>query len=331
MSTAAATAPCPEIVSYLEAWRNLFTAVLTKLAGEAVAIECVWKQPEGLPAASPEDVVLTIKTSGAWTGRLAVRLTTADALRLAGLIAGGEPASALGDAERGKLLEWLRAIAAEAVAELKENWGELAVAVEPGSIEGALAAWLGCSSAKIGSLVLGLQLDAPLLEALSAWRQAHPTAEATASATTPAQTPGETAEKPSEAAAPGDQTAEKTTEAAAAIPKQPVPPEPEEIETIPDSLPGEPGNLDLLLDVELGVTLRFGSRRMLLREVLELSAGAVIELDRLVQEPVDLLLDGKLIARGEVVVVDGNYGLRVSEVAEPPHPPMSAPAEAPAG
>lgn len=79
-----------------------------------------------------------------------------------------------------------------------------------------------------------------------------------------------------------------------------------------------PGKLDLLMDVELGVTLPFGKRSMLLREVLELDAGSVVELDRQVLEPADLLLDGRLIARGEVVVVDGNYGLRVLEVVSPP-------------
>ncbi|MDT8066859.1 MAG: flagellar motor switch protein FliN [Terriglobia bacterium] len=74
------------------------------------------------------------------------------------------------------------------------------------------------------------------------------------------------------------------------------------------------GNLDLLMDVQLGVRLRFGSRRMRLREILELQPGSVVELDRQVQEPVDLLVDKKLIGRGEVVVVDGRYGLRVGEV-----------------
>ena len=54
---------------------------------------------------------------------------------------------------------------------------------------------------------------------------------------------------------------------------------------------------------------------MLLQEILDLGTGAVVELDRRVQEPVELLLDGKLVARGEVVVVDGNYGLRVTEMA----------------
>ncbi|HEV2469736.1 MAG TPA: flagellar motor switch protein FliN [Candidatus Sulfotelmatobacter sp.] len=72
--------------------------------------------------------------------------------------------------------------------------------------------------------------------------------------------------------------------------------------------------LDLLMDVELGVTLRFGSRRMLLKDILELSPGSVIELDRQVRDPVDMLLDGHVIARGEIVVLDGNYGLQVTQV-----------------
>lgn len=74
-------------------------------------------------------------------------------------------------------------------------------------------------------------------------------------------------------------------------------------------------NLDLLLDIELGVTLRFGSRQMLLKEILELSSGSVVELDRRVEEPVEMLIDGRIIARGEVVIVGGNYGLRILQVA----------------
>jgi flagellar motor switch protein FliN/FliY len=79
----------------------------------------------------------------------------------------------------------------------------------------------------------------------------------------------------------------------------------------------EPVNLDLVMDVELNVTLRFGQRHLTLREVLELASGSVVELDRQVDEPVELLLNGKVIARGEAVVIDGNYGLRVSEVLQP--------------
>lgn len=76
-------------------------------------------------------------------------------------------------------------------------------------------------------------------------------------------------------------------------------------------------NLDLLLDVELEATLRFGERSMILRDILELGPGSVVELDRQVQEPVELLVGDKVIARGEVVIVDGNYGLRVTEIVSP--------------
>jgi len=76
-------------------------------------------------------------------------------------------------------------------------------------------------------------------------------------------------------------------------------------------------NLEMVMDVELNVILRFGQRQLTLREVLELTSGSVVELDRQVDEPVELLLDGMVIAKGEAVVVDGNYGLRVTEVTRP--------------
>jgi flagellar motor switch protein FliN len=82
--------------------------------------------------------------------------------------------------------------------------------------------------------------------------------------------------------------------------------------------PDEKLNLQALMDVELRVALRFGSRRLLLREILDLTPGAVVELDRQVQEPVDMLLDGRVVARGEIVVIDGKYGMRVTEVSPAP-------------
>ncbi len=77
------------------------------------------------------------------------------------------------------------------------------------------------------------------------------------------------------------------------------------------------GNLGLVMDVELDVMLRFGQRQLSLREVMELTSGSVVELDREVDEPVELLLDDRVIARGEAVIVDGNYGVRVTEVLQP--------------
>jgi flagellar motor switch protein FliN/FliY len=75
--------------------------------------------------------------------------------------------------------------------------------------------------------------------------------------------------------------------------------------------------LDLLLDIELEATLRFGALELPLREVLELGPGDVLSLDRHVQEPVDLVVGDRIVARGEVVLVGGNFGLHVTEVAEP--------------
>ncbi len=74
-------------------------------------------------------------------------------------------------------------------------------------------------------------------------------------------------------------------------------------------------NLSLLMDVALTVSVRFGRKDVLLKDVLELRTGSVLELDREVSEPVDLILNGRVIARGDVVIVGGNYGIRVTEVA----------------
>jgi flagellar motor switch protein FliN/FliY len=85
----------------------------------------------------------------------------------------------------------------------------------------------------------------------------------------------------------------------------------------PASGASEARNLNLLLDMELDVAIRFGQRQLPLREILELNAGSVIEFEQQIAEPVELLLGGRLIGRGEVVVVDGNYGLRMTEISAP--------------
>lgn len=77
------------------------------------------------------------------------------------------------------------------------------------------------------------------------------------------------------------------------------------------------GNYDLLLEVELDAVVRFGSCDIELGELLELGPGDVVELDRQVSDPVDLIVGDKIVARGEVVLVNGNFGLRVTEIAEP--------------
>jgi flagellar motor switch protein FliN len=75
--------------------------------------------------------------------------------------------------------------------------------------------------------------------------------------------------------------------------------------------------IELLLDVELEATLRFGCRELPLGEILELGPGDVVQLDRHISDPVDMVVGDKIVARGEVVLVNGNFGLRVTEVAAP--------------
>jgi flagellar motor switch protein FliN/FliY len=82
----------------------------------------------------------------------------------------------------------------------------------------------------------------------------------------------------------------------------------------PTAAPTPAGNLDLLLDIELPLAVRFGQTELSLLTLTRLGPGSVIDLHRSADEPVEVLVSGKVIARGEVVVVEGNYGVRVTEV-----------------
>ena len=103
----------------------------------------------------------------------------------------------------------------------------------------------------------------------------------------------------------------------ASTPAAPVP-GPAQVQSPPSPVVADrASNLDLVLDVTLDATIRFGQKHMLLREILELHPGVAITLDRKVEEPVELLICGRMVARGEVVIVDGNYALRVTEIISP--------------
>jgi len=80
---------------------------------------------------------------------------------------------------------------------------------------------------------------------------------------------------------------------------------------------GLPPNLELLLDVQMALTVELGRTKKYVKEILSLGEGSIIELDKLAGEPVDLLVNGKLIARGEVVVIDENFGVRVTDIVGP--------------
>ncbi|SFM32093.1 flagellar motor switch protein FliN/FliY [Gracilibacillus orientalis] len=76
----------------------------------------------------------------------------------------------------------------------------------------------------------------------------------------------------------------------------------------------EKRNLDLLMDIPLQVTVELGRTKRTVKEILELSSGSILELDKLAGEPVDILVNQKLIAKGEVVVIDENFGVRVTDI-----------------
>ena len=75
------------------------------------------------------------------------------------------------------------------------------------------------------------------------------------------------------------------------------------------------GTMDLLMDMELPVMVRFGSTRMLLRDLLKLTAGSFVEFNRSPENAVEVLVNGRIVARGSAIVVEGNYGVRISEIA----------------
>ncbi len=84
---------------------------------------------------------------------------------------------------------------------------------------------------------------------------------------------------------------------------------------IPNAFPaGDQSNLNLLLDIPLKVTVELGRTQRLIKDILEFSQGSIIELDKLAGEPVDILVNNKLIAKGEVVVIDENFGVRVTDI-----------------
>ncbi|MDR0554418.1 MAG: flagellar motor switch protein FliN [Treponema sp.] len=85
----------------------------------------------------------------------------------------------------------------------------------------------------------------------------------------------------------------------------------------PQVSPQEQGNISLIMDVYMEMTVELGRTRKLIKEILSMGEGTIIELDKLAGEPVDILVNHKLIAKGEVVVIDENFGVRVTEIVSP--------------
>jgi len=280
-SSPAASAPASDFVlAYLRVWAESLAKVLGQISGSPLTLDCLRETPAEAPPHADGDLQFVLTADGGLRGEMALRLSPAVALALGQNFLGEarDAAAEIKPDHREALEELLRQVAGHAASALKPRWGEVQLRVQA-----AAPSWSPAASGWIGP-----SGETPL----RIWIEWHLDAALGAALTV---------------AAPSAEGPPPQTEAPGAG-DAPLPP----------SLGAASGNLDLLLDVELEVMLRFGERSMALREILELGAGSVVELNRRVDEPVDLLLDGRIIAHGEVVVVDGHYGLRVLDLQSPP-------------
>ena len=97
-------------------------------------------------------------------------------------------------------------------------------------------------------------------------------------------------------------------------PAQPAPTNAHDNASGPSLSPTEFKNINMILDVRLNVKVRIGQKRMLLKDVIAMDIGSVIELNQLANDPLDILVDDKVIAKGEVVIVDGNFGIQITDI-----------------
>jgi len=277
--------------SFFTAWLGEAPKVLERELGGALELRPSAQLPQPETATT-----LAITLGGAYSGHF---LVTADRYALQALLAGARMTDGSMDADRDRevwrgILQQIAIAAVEAIEPVPAP--ALSVSVED-------AAWtLGLPSAayelRFREIVVFVAFTDEIQASESVVTEnALENVTENATATVSKNVPDEGPKNPSENA---------SKKAAAYAPEK-------------TSGPGKitSGGIDLLLDVELEASLRFGSREMSLNQVLDLGAGDVIELDRHVSDPVDLLVGDKIVARGEVVLVNGSFGLRVLEVAEP--------------
>lgn len=119
-----------------------------------------------------------------------------------------------------------------------------------------------------------------------------------------------------DSAAPAQTTAEPPGPAPEKVRVAP-PPVAEFVESKGGASLAPPKELDFILDIPIKVTAQLGRTKMLIKDLLQVGPGSVVELDRLAGEPVDVLVNDKLVAKGEVVVINENFGVRLTEIVNP--------------
>jgi len=270
---------------YAKIWADATSRVLEQLHGSPINAEPQAPAAStAVPAAGGESLWIRFKVSGGLAGEQAFQFIKSDGVRMAQLLM-SEPMDGnaeLDETRSDALSEVFRQFAGVAATAGKAKYGaevqfELQPAKAPEWKEAASIAW-AFAAPQVSPIQWMLVMNPDLSAALEP-----------------------------KAAVAKRETAAPTSEAAKAGPPSAGAPGASEL----------PANLDLLLDVELEASLRFGQREMPLRDILELRPGSVIELDRRIEEPAELLVAGRVIARGEVVIVDGTYGLRITDVAQP--------------
>ncbi|HKM46098.1 MAG TPA: flagellar motor switch protein FliN [Terriglobales bacterium] len=300
----------PELRQWCEAWRTCLQNVLAQISGNASGEGDAFEISSELLSATDSDLWYTVVAGGATRGEMTLRLPAASGTRLARKLLGetaaqGSAAAATTAAPtatenipaEGISPESISPENKEALEELLRQVAGLAATALAATAGGEVQLHLSASAAPSWSsdaivclrtrdeagaaITLEIQISPALAAALHARVQP--------AAATPTLTPALTLPVPATSAQPSSASS---------------------------MLPAASSSYRRLMDVGLDVKLRFGTRRMLLRDVLALSAGVVVELDNTLHSPVDLLLDGRLIAQGEVVIVDGKYGLRITDVVD---------------
>ncbi|MGA9473075.1 MAG: flagellar motor switch protein FliN [Terriglobales bacterium] len=285
-----------DLLPWFDAWRACAQNVLSQISGESQSFEL---STEPFHAAA-SDLRYTVAAAGAIQGEMALRLSVSSGILLAHKLL-GEIAAPADPAAAGGPPETVAKISNEISNDDRDALDEL------------LRQILGLAATALSAAAGGsVQLQLARVEAPWAWA-----ADAVATLRTREEAGVEIALEIGLSPALAVAFASRSS-AAAETASPPAPAAVSEPVAISQSvaLPANAAGYHRLLDVGLGVKLRFGTRRMLLRDVLALSSGMVVELENQLNSPVDLLLDGRIIARGEVVVIDGKYGLRVTDVVD---------------
>ena len=272
-------APVGPVNNFIQLWADAVAVVMGQIASAPYPMRAVGD--EGMPPATAGDVQLTITAAGPVRGEMSVRIPAPTAIEWVKVftanpdVSGPEPSAD----DRAAVEELIRQIAGHVVTNARPKGLEIQLTTvlgdSPTWSPGA-SGWICSAEGAAKTAQLEWKLSSALASALAtAWQEPD-------------------APKAAPPPATGAASREKEPKAAKTVVL--------------------PSKFDLLMDVELEIMLRFGGRDILLREILELGPGSVLELDRYIQDDADLYLDGKLIARGEVVAVEGNFGLRVTEV-----------------